>query len=223
MPYILAIEGSTTEASVHLCDADKPIVSVLLEQPNAASEKLHAAAKYATELAGISMKYLEAVAVSAGPGSYTGLRIAAGMAKGLCFALNLPLIAVSALEAIAAEAQQLLQWPHLICPMIDARRMEIYTALYDSLLNEIRPPDAVVYNDDFLLTELDNAPILFCGNGMPKLKHLLDKHANARFINILHPKARWIAHIGYQKFLNGLFEDVAHFEPLYLKLFDKKL
>ena len=201
----------------------KSAYSVSLDVPNAASSLLHVAIEQVLFLANISVSNLSAVVVSSGPGSYTGLRIGAAAAKGICFATGIPLVAVSALEALAAEAQALYEWPHWLCPMLDARRNEVYMAVYKSDLTVLKAPEPLVFDEQFLKNELDQAPILFCGTGMPKLKQSLSEKSNAYFIYTLYPDAAWLGKVGYQKFVQQQFEDVSTFEPDYLKLFDKRL
>jgi tRNA threonylcarbamoyladenosine biosynthesis protein TsaB len=223
MVKILSLECSTERSSVNISFDGKSIASVCIDTPNAASTLLHVAMEQVLALAGIVVSNLSAVVVSSGPGSYTGLRIGAAAAKGLCFAHSIPLVAVSALEALAAEAKALLDWPYLICPMLDARRNEVYLAVYGQGMEVVQAPEPVIYGDGFLASVWQGRPMLFCGNGMPKLKQSLSNNPNAYFIHTLHPDAEWLGKVGYQKFLNQQFENVAAFEPDYLKLFDRKL
>ena len=166
----------------------------------------------------------DAVAVSAGPGSYTGLRIGVSEAKGVAFGLNIPLMGISTLEAMCCHVmfcpilEEGMPEGGLYCPMIDARRMEVYTALYDNALNEVRPVQAVVIDENFLANELEQHPIYFFGDGADKCQDLI-KHPNAHFI----PNVRVMAHdlmaLAIKKFKQGKFDDTAYFVPFYLKDF----
>ena len=158
-----------------------------------------------------------------GPGSYTGLRIGVSTAKGLCYALQRPLIAVSTLDSIAVGAQRqlLLGDDVLYCPMIDARRMEVYTELVDTTLQPVQPVQALVVEEGSFDALLSEKKVAFCGNGMPKCRPLLEKHPNALFADAEISAGNMVG-IAYQKFIKGEFEDVAYFEPFYLKQYIAK-
>ena len=167
----------------------------------------------------------DAVAVSAGPGSYTGLRIGVSEAKGLCFGLGKPLIAVPTLEAMVCRvmfapplAEAADDEATLFCPMIDARRMEVYTALYDRALNEVRPVGAVVVDADFLHDVLEQRPVLFFGDGAAKCRDVI-RHPNARFVDGIVPMADDMLALAVKAYRAGRFEDVAYYTPYYLKEF----
>jgi len=189
----------------------------------------------------------DAVAVSCGPGSYTGLRIGVSMAKGICYGRELKLIAVPTLELlcvpvllreIIANSQELTAnsprnaTPHspgenatlsqreepLLCPMIDARRMEVYAALYDRALKVVREVGADIVTADTYKEWLDQRPVFFFGNGAEKCKDVIT-HPNAHFIENIRPLAKWMQPLAERRFLNEQFEDVAYFEPFYLKDF----
>lgn len=168
---------------------------------------------------------LVAVAVSKGPGSYTGLRIGVSTAKGLCFARHIPLMAIGTLEAMTHHLIQ--NRTHynipenkktLFCPMIDARRMEVYSMLYDSQGSELRPITAVVVDELFLADELKEHPIVFFGNGSEKCRNVLTS-PNALFIARIEASAKYLCDIAWQLYNKNQFEDVAYFEPFYLKDF----
>lgn len=168
---------------------------------------------------------LLAVAVSKGPGSYTGLRIGVSTAKGICFARHIPLIAIGTLEAMTHHVIQnrtLYNIPEnkktLFCPMIDARRMEVYSMLYDSQGTEIKPITAVVVDELFLAKELEQSQIVFFGNGSDKCRQVLTS-PNALFIADIEASAKYLCEIAYQLYNKNQFEDVAYFEPFYLKDF----
>jgi len=174
----------------------------------------------------ININTLCAVAVSKGPGSYTGLRIGVSVAKGLCYGLNIPLISINSLEILGIFAARNHaktnlandEIPVLFCPMIDARRMEVYTALYNGYGEEIRPVSAEIIDSDFLSELLENHKILFLGNGAKKCKNII-KHINAHFEGPITTSALFMQSISEEKFKNNEFENVAYFEPFYLKNF----
>mgnify|MGYP003290510305 FL=1 len=163
---------------------------------------------------------LDAVAVSCGPGSYTGLRIGVSMAKGICYGRNLPLIAIPTLEVMSVPVllQQDLPDDALLCPMIDARRMEVYAAIYDRALNMKRPIPADIVDESSYLEYLDSQPVYFFGNGAAKCREKIT-HPNAHFIEGVRPLARWMFPLAEKALAGKDFKDVAYFEPFYLKEF----
>lgn len=158
---------------------------------------------------------IEAVAVSAGPGSYTGLRIGVSTAKGICYALGAKLIAIDTLQIIAMSAGAVTE---LIRPMLDARRMEVYTALYNRAGQRQGNAEAQIVDADTYRAELEAHTVTFCGNGVTKCKSLL-QHPHAVLAEGVVPLARNMAPIAAQHFAAGLFEDIAYFTPFYLKEF----
>jgi len=158
---------------------------------------------------------LDAVAVSAGPGSYTGLRIGVSLAKGLCFGLDIPLIALPTLKVMATR---LAPSSSLLCPMIDARRMEVYSALYDGNLNEIEPVGAAIINEDSYRDILSQNEIIFFGNGMDKCKNVINS-VNAKFVADIYPLAINMIIEAENAFKRNTFVDTAYFEPFYMKEF----
>jgi tRNA threonylcarbamoyladenosine biosynthesis protein TsaB len=163
---------------------------------------------------------LDAVAVSCGPGSYTGLRIGVSMAKGLCYGRNLPLIGLPTLEVLCVPVllHQDLPEEALLCPMIDARRMEVYAAVYDRALNVVRPTGADVVTADTYREYLDRGPVYFFGNGADKCREVIN-HPNAHFLADIRPLAKWMFPLAEKAKAKGDFKDVAYFEPFYLKEF----
>ena len=165
-------------------------------------------------------KKLSAVAVSSGPGSYTGLRIGVSTAKGLSYGLDIPLIAISTLEVLATEAINSIENAEdaFFCPMIDARRMEVYSAFYDASLNLKREISADIIDSESYSEILSQQPVYFFGNGSEKCKLALN-HSNARFIENLVPLATNMIPIAVKAFNEQKFVDTAYFEPFYLKEF----
>jgi tRNA threonylcarbamoyladenosine biosynthesis protein TsaB len=166
----------------------------------------------------------DAVAVSCGPGSYTGLRIGVSMAKGVCYGRNLKLIAVPTLELLCVPIllREIPEENALLCPMLDARRMEVYAGIYDRWLKPIRPIQADIVDGDTYKAYLDEYPVYFFGNGAKKCKEAIS-HPNAHFIENINPIAKWMQPLAEKRFLNEQFEDVAYFVPFYLKDFVAKL
>ena len=170
---------------------------------------------------GYLLKNLDAIAISAGPGSYTGLRVGMATAKGLCYTLNKPLISVITLEILACSA--LLEYPEtldvttLLCPLIDARRMEVYTAMYDLGLKTVINPCAIVLTENYLANEMLNHQVIFCGNGAKKFKEICN-NINAIFFEILNnPLA--MSKLAEKKFNHSDFSNLAYIEPYYIKEF----
>jgi tRNA threonylcarbamoyladenosine biosynthesis protein TsaB len=163
----------------------------------------------------------DAVSVSCGPGSYTGLRIGISMAKGICYGRDLKLLAVPTLELLCVPV--LLRHPELeenalLCPMLDARRMEVYAALYDRSLKTVREVKADIVDADTYRQWLDERPVYFFGNGAQKCMETI-QHPNAHLIEGIEPLAKWMQPLAEKRFLNDQFEDVAYFVPFYLKDF----
>jgi len=162
----------------------------------------------------------DAVAVSCGPGSYTGLRIGVSEAKGLCFGLNIPLIALNSLKIMANGVSKIkgLQDYTLLCPMIDARRMEVYDVLLNKELQEVRPVSADIIDEKSFADYLNKGRILFFGNGAEKCKAVLEGET-ALFLDNIYPRALDMISLAEEAYAAGDFEDVAYFEPFYLKEF----
>jgi len=225
MAYILIIETSTEICSVALTKNGKLVDIIESDQgQNHArlvtvfAEKLFAENK-------IKSGDLVAVAVSKGPGSYTGLRIGVSTAKGICYAAHIPLIAVGTLEAMTKHVSERIHnynisdnLPVVYCPMIDARRMEVFSMILDQHGKIIKPISAEIIDGAFLADELSDSQVVFFGNGSEKCKEVL-KSSNAIFISNIKASARHMCDLVWDAYNNKRFEDVAYFEPFYLKDF----
>lgn len=214
MAIILSIETATTVCSVALSKDGSVIGSREINEGFVHAEKLTVFIQEILKEAQLEAAQLSAVAVSSGPGSYTGLRIGASVAKGLCYALDLPLISVPTLEAMALGAISLYPNDAFYCPMIDARRMEVYCALFDAELNIISPVEAKIIDAGFMSGF--SRPIICFGDGSDKAKTLPEiKH---QFVECL-PSAANVSVLAEKKFAMNAFENVSLFEPFYLKEF----
>ena len=217
MAIVLGIETATKNCSVALFKdgiviAEKEHIS----DGYTHAEQLTLFIQDVINSANITLKKVEAVALSMGPGSYTGLRIGTSTAKGLCYALDIPLIAISTLKSMAfsmAENEK----SAIYCPMIDARRMEVFSALYDVDNKQVRGVQADIVDENTYAEFLSNE-IIFFGDGSLKCKEIIN-HKNAKFIEGIHPSAKNLGILAKAKFENKGFEDVAYFEPYYLKDF----
>jgi tRNA threonylcarbamoyladenosine biosynthesis protein TsaB len=162
---------------------------------------------------------LQAVAVSGGPGSYTGLRIGVSLAKGLCYALQLPLIEISTLQAMTYGAIRHYKEEALYCPMLDARRMEVYNAIYNHHLENIEGVQAAVVEENIFENYLERNSMYFFGNGAGKLQEVI-RHPRAIFVGYNFISARYMGTLAREKFQNKEFADLAYYEPFYLKSFE---
>lgn len=212
----LHLETSTKNCSVAISrNGDLLCLCEEHEEQYGHSEKLHQFVNWALEGAGISLNEINAVCVSKGPGSYTGLRIGVSAAKGFCFALDIPLLSLNSLEILAQS--QIDNGFDLIIPMIDARRMEVYTAVFDRNGKQISEIEAKIL-DETSFQELADKKIVFVGDGVAKSKSILNL-PKAEFIENIHPSGKNMIHLAEEKFKKKEFEDVAYFEPFYLKEF----
>ena len=220
MAVILNIETSTKVCSVGLAVNG---INKALKETHLANSHAELLTLYAEEVlneASYSFDNIDAVAVSMGPGSYTGLRIGVSTAKGLCYAKDKPLIAIKTLEAMASGMiQRINEKKFLVCPMIDARRMEVYAAVYDQDLACINETDALIISYDSFQDLLEDHHLYFGGDGASKCKAVLVHHENANFLSSFRPSAQFMAGLSEEKFNKNQFEDVAYFEPFYLKDF----
>lgn len=216
MACILCIETSTNVCSVAICRDGKVLFSREDRSGPNHAERLGTYVDQALSYGDGRQLALEAVAVSGGPGSYTGLRIGVSMAKGLCYGRDLALLAVPTLEVLASAVTP--ADGVLLCPMLDARRMEVYAALYDSGLSQVRPVQADVVDGDTYREWLDAGPVWFFGNGAPKCMEVIN-HPNARLLPGVEPLAAGMATAAERRLATGQVEDVAYYEPFYLKPF----
>ena len=216
--YILNIETATKNCSVALAKNGETILcKEISELGYSHAEKLHVFIEEICNESSIQLKDLQAIAVSKGPGSYTGLRIGVSAAKGFCYALDIPLISVDTLAVLASQAVSIAKENDLIVPMIDARRMEVYSSIFNNKLEKTREIEAQII-DKNSFASIENT-IYFVGDSSEKAKAVLTK-SNFIFLDeIVYPSAKDMSAISFQKFLNKDFEDVAYFEPFYLKDF----
>ena len=224
MSCILHIETSTNVCSVAVSEDGKVIFDKADRTGNNHAEALGSFVDEAMSFADSHAIPLDAVAVSCGPGSYTGLRIGVSMAKGVCYALNLPLLSVPTLELMCVPVllrNEEIEDDALLCPMIDARRMEVYAALYDRALKPVRGIQADVVDADTYRQWLEERPVYFFGNGAAKCMDTIN-HPNAHLIEGIEPVAKWMMPLAERKMLNDIHEDVAYFVPYYLKDFVAK-
>lgn len=216
MAHILSIETSTTNCSVSLSyQGETLFLKEDYGKNYSHAERLHLFIEEVLLEAKIAKNELDAIAISKGPGSYTGLRIGVSTAKGLCYALDIPLIAVATLEHLA---HQVSIKEGLIIPMLDARRMEVYTATYNHQFELIESTIAKVLDENSFQSLLEAHQVYFIGNGTSKLAEIR-KHQNAHFIHDKLPSAQQMSALAFKYFEEEQFEDVAYFEPYYLKDF----
>ena len=217
MAIILHLETATTNCSVSISKDNEIIV---LKENNAASyshsEQLHVFIKEALKEASLSFSDLDAVAISKGPGSYTGLRIGVSAAKGICFSLDIPLISIPTLQSMANQVD--LKPGELVIPVLDARRMEVYSCVYDNNYQEIRETRAEVINEESFVEYLGENKVYVMGSGAEKCRGVL-QHPNFIFNESVVPSAKDMVSMAFEKYESKQFEDVAYFEPYYLKDF----
>lgn len=215
MSYILNIETATKNCSVALAKEGKTILcKEIAEEGYSHAERLHVFIEEIIKEAGIQLKDLAAVAVSQGPGSYTGLRIGVSAAKGLCYALNIPLIAVDTLQTLATRVKVK---EGLIIPMIDARRMEVYSAVFNSNFEKKREVSAEIITENSFEDITEN--VYFIGDCSEKCKTVLTKENFIFLDEIKYPSANEMSLLSFDKYKKNDTVDVAYFEPYYLKDF----
>lgn len=221
MPLILCIETSTTACSVALCDEQGIVASKEDNKGYTHAENLHVFIEEVIQKSGHPKKDIAAIAVGKGPGSYTGLRIGVSAAKGLSYALGIPLLSINSLYTMAAVVKEQLNDPdYILCPMLDARRMEVYTAAYSSNdLSEQLPTQALIVTEESIQQFGTGKTAVFFGDGMPKCRALLEKLPQVGFVENIFPSALYMREAVQGAFAEKRFEDVAYFEPFYLKEF----
>ncbi len=218
MGLLLNIDTASENAHVSIAKDGSVLECLLSNSQKDHASFLQTSIKELTKMAGIQLTDIDAIALTAGPGSYTGLRVGLSSAKGLCYALKKPLIALSTLEVMAASAIQLYSSDDelLYCPMMDARRMEVFTAIYDKELKMIMEPTALILNEHSFEKELSANRIMFSGNGASKWASICPINTTFKNVSIL-PAA--MSKISHTYFIKKQFADLAYGEPFYLKEF----
>lgn len=217
MARILSIDTSTSICSVALHNQGIIVAHTETFLDKSHSRNVSHMVEHILAITETNAKDLDAFAVSAGPGSYTGMRIGTSTTKGYCFALDKPLISVSSLYSLAAQLAHK-QANLFYCPMIDARRMEVYTSIYDSELNEISKEEALVLTEESFTEQLIDRKMLFGGDGSFKFQNICSS-TNALFATDAYPSALFMGKKAFEKFECHTFEDIAYFEPNYIKEF----
>jgi len=216
MALILNLETATKNCSVSL---SKDGETIALRELNSGgfshAEKLHPFIEDVLNEAKLSINNLDAVSISKGPGSYTGLRIGVSAAKGICYGNEIPLIAISTLQSLASSQKSK---DYTLIPMLDARRMEVYASVFNSDVEEIRETKAEIIDSNSYSEYLEKGKVLFFGDGAEKCKDII-KHKNADFVDDIFPSAKEMSKIAEKMFNEKIFEDSAYFEPFYLKDF----
>ena len=215
MSCILSIESSTQVCSVAVSNGAKLLWNQENMESFSHSSVLGVYVSEAIKFIRENSFKLDAVAVSEGPGSYTGLRIGVSLAKGLCYGLDIPLIALSSLKVIASQFAPSSSY---LCPMLDARRMEVYTALYDENLTELEPSKAMIIDEDSFRDILSKHKVIFFGNGAEKCKPIVQS-INAKFVSNVYPLAKNMHTEAENAILKNDYKNIAYFEPFYLKDF----
>ncbi|NCD68912.1 tRNA (adenosine(37)-N6)-threonylcarbamoyltransferase complex dimerization subunit type 1 TsaB [Mucilaginibacter agri] len=222
MSLILQIETATTVCSVALAQNGELLAVKEVKERNVHAEMITLFIQDVCAMAGKQLKDIDAVAVSKGPGSYTGLRIGVSTAKGICFGLDKPLIAVDTLAAMATGAATFAgeyDSNAILCPMIDARRMEVYTAMFTTTGELVRPTAAEIIDDNSFAELPSEQQLVIFGDGAEKCIQALAHRGKLAFLSQFENSASQLTQLAAQKFANKEFEDVAYFEPYYLKEF----
>jgi len=219
-PLILAIETATSVGSIAVFQGETLLGSMEIRQQQRHAQLLMPMIEQLLKALDLRASSLAAIGVSKGPGSYTGLRVGVSTAKGLCFALNKPLLSISSLQALAGVQQELAQQLQArIVPMIDARRMEVYVARFDGSLQQTDEIRAQIVEEDTFTHWLDEGPTIFCGDGVAKCKAILEKHSHAKLLTQAFSSAQGMGTSLYASYKQQQFEDLVTFEPYYLKDF----
>ena len=217
MAFLLAIETTTKNCSVALFDNSDLICIKEHNSDNYShAEKITLFLEEVMRTSMITLNEIDGIILSKGPGSYTGLRIGTSTAKGLCYSLDIPLVSVSTLRAMAFTMLEDTSYKYY-CPMIDARRMEVFASIYDQSNNEVREIKADIV-DEYTYANFLRERVLFFGDGALKCKSIIN-NSNAYFLDGIFPSAKDIGILGFDKFVKKDFEDLASFEPYYLKDF----
>lgn len=221
MLNILCIETATGVCSVALSQNGECTFKIEHPNDNAHAAELHVMIETILKQAKLSLSNVNAIAISKGPGSYTGLRVGTATAKGLCYALSIPLIAINTLESLTQLARKKIsiknESPFFI-PMLDARRMEVYTATYNKMAEVVNPTTAVIIEADSFSEQLQDNLCFFFGNGSDKCKQIIN-HPNAHFVPNISCSAEGLTSLAFQYYGADIFENLAYFEPFYLKDF----
>ncbi len=218
MALILNIDTATEIASISISEKDMIIHSATNTNQKDHASFLQPAIKDLLKTSHLPINKLNAVAITAGPGSYTGLRVGMASAKGLCYALNIPMITINTLHVMALSSiQKIADASALYCPLIDARRMEVFTGLYDYNLTEIITPYAMILDDTSFINQLKTSKIYFSGSGMFKLKEFLNNEKAIFIDNGTAPTA--IANLAWENYVENNFADISQASPIYLKEF----
>ncbi len=219
MAYLLHIESTSTVCSVAISKNADLLAIKELNNGYTHAENLHVFIDELLKENALKPIDLQAISISSGPGSYTGLRIGFSAAKGLAYALQIPLISIDTLKALTVSASKKIKEDVLFCPLMDARRMEVYCAVYTNTLNDIIPLQALVLTEESIRTFDLQKPIYFFGDGMPKAKEILQTLPHTFFIDDISASANAMIELAYTKYQAKDFVDVAYSEPNYLKEF----
>lgn len=218
--FILSIETSQKVCSAAIHKNGEIVASQTLFNEKSASGLLTPIIEQLLKNCKLKPSDLQAVAVAKGPGSYTGLRIAISTAKGLCFAIDKPLISVNTLEAMVLQIKNYFPSNYLFCPMLDARRMEIYCAIYSQQMEVLEETNAKVIDESSFSELLAKKSVVFFGDGAAKCKEILDSNPNAIFLeNQIYPNAETVGKLAFELYSKEQFENLVTFEPFYLKDF----
>lgn len=220
MPSILCIETSTTVCSVAIGNEKGLIAHKEVNAGFTHAENLHVFIDEVIKEAGLNRKDIDVISVGKGPGSYTGLRIGVSAVKGIAYALNIPLISMNTLLNLCVGAKKVIQDSNVIlCPMLDARRMEVYTALYNQQLDELKNTNALIITNESLNELTSKGNIVLFGDGANKCAELSKENSKISFLENIMPSAINMIEYSIEQYNKKQFEDVAYFEPFYLKEF----
>jgi tRNA threonylcarbamoyladenosine biosynthesis protein TsaB len=224
MTYILNIDTTSEKAIVNICNGQKVIGSLLNADAKKHASFLHSSIHQLLKENNIQASELKAVGVTGGPGSYTGIRIGLATAKGLCFALNIPLMMFNTLEVLVFSAiEKIGKSDVLYCPMIDARRMEVFTAIYDAQLFQIMEPSAMILTENSFKEIAEKQPIYFLGSGTEKFKNVANNSSKNNHFSDENISSESLAKFSWKKYEKNDFENLAYSKPLYIKEFFSNL